>query len=503
MREDSFRLADATSDRFSIVSMHEGRSADFGDQINRLSDVSFDDTTRVIVDGSPQFIFRCMLLLDGCVSRLLLAPRIVSSSISNAMKSQADIALVEHPRLVERWKGLPTVIGGTMLCEASQKGLCKRSRNLVGATQQNTQWVLATSGTTGDCKLVGHHFRSIARTARAGERYRGLRWGLVFDVARFAGLQVLVQALVSGSVLLSVDLDDSVQNQVAWLVEQKCDALSATPTRWRQMLMTDRLRDLPLRQVTIGGEIADERLLWSLRDRFPHARISHIYASTEGGVAFSVHDGKPGFPRSFLETAGGSVRLAIDCEGMLWVCGPCFESLNSICEEHYDLGCESTLNEHQGVNGTDWLRVHSTRGSLANEEPHPQHLPPLGPGLRWINTGDKVEVTGDRVIFLGRADGAINVGGSKVFPERIESIVRQVKGVESVFVRGKPSSVAGYLVEAFVTINHDMHNERSMVEMIRAHCRASLAKHEIPAFIHIVDELPVTESGKISRAAFR
>jgi len=105
-------------------------------------------------------------------------------------------------------------------------------------------------------------------------------------------LQVLIQAAVSGSVLLAVDLDRSIQEQVDWLIKQECSALSATPTRWRQMLMTDRFGEMPLRQITLGGEIADKSLLNALAQRIPQAQISHVYASTEGGVAFTVNDGK-------------------------------------------------------------------------------------------------------------------------------------------------------------------------------------------------------------------
>ena len=35
----------------------------------------------------------------------------------------------------------------------------------------------------------------------------------------------------------------------------------------------------------------------------------------------------------------------------------------------------------------------------------------------WIDTGDSVEVKNDRVLFRGREDGVINVGGDKVYPE--------------------------------------------------------------------------------------
>jgi len=123
--------------------------------------------------------------------------------------------------------------------------------------------------------------------------------------------------------------------------------------------------------------------------------------------------------------------------------------------------------------------------------------------FRWINTGDKVEIVSERVFFLGRTDGAINVGVNKIFPERIELILQQVDGVAAVMVRGRVSSIAGNLVEAYVTLNQSISDQVTMVASIRSHCKAFLSLHERPAFIHIVNDLPITESGKIKRLSSR
>jgi hypothetical protein len=45
-----------------------------------------------------------------------------------------------------------------------------------------------------------------------------------------------------------------------------------------------RSRDIPLKQITIGGEAVDQVTLDMLRGVFPAARITHIYASTEAGA---------------------------------------------------------------------------------------------------------------------------------------------------------------------------------------------------------------------------
>ena len=66
-----------------------------------------------------------------------------------------------------------------------------------------TRWILTTSGTTGKPKLVSHTLSSLTRTTKI-DPIRGIniRWGMLYDYTRFAGLQVLLQSIISGSTLI-------------------------------------------------------------------------------------------------------------------------------------------------------------------------------------------------------------------------------------------------------------------------------------------------------------
>ena len=87
--------------------------------------------------------------------------------------------------------------------------------------------------------------------------------------------------------------------------------ISATPTFWRSFLMVPSPGRSQLRQITLGGEAADQATLDRLKAAFPEARITHIYASTEAGVVYAVHDGREGFPSAWLEQPGQGVELRI------------------------------------------------------------------------------------------------------------------------------------------------------------------------------------------------
>ena len=65
-----------------------------------------------------------------------------------------------------------------------------------------------------------------------------------------------------------------------------------------------------------------------------------------------------------------------------------------------------------------------------------------------MNTGDKVEVDGEWLRFLGRESEIINVGGQKVYPAEVESVLQTIDGVDDVVVSGEPNPITGHIVTA-------------------------------------------------------
>lgn len=316
-----------------------------------------------------------------------------------------------------------------------------------------TEWLLTTSGTTGIPKLVGHTLTSLChRLKRDFATGRKFRWGLVYDLSRFAGLQVALQALFSGSELVLTAPDD-FNTQLESLLSAEVNALSATPTYWRKLLMEGRIKECPLRQITLGGEITDKKLLDTLRQHFPSARIAHIYASTEAGVGFSVSDGQAGFPLTFLTEGIGNTLLRINEAGCL---------------------CVRSVVTPPGVPCED--------------------LDADG----YINSHDLVEVRGSRVYFSGRDSGTINVGGNKVYPERVEGVIREIPGVWDVRVFSKKNPFTGEIVVAEVVQAETAQNE-PLRNAILTHCQTQLEPWQVPALIYFVTQLDSMPSGKLSR----
>ena len=362
-----------------------------------------------------------MIALDGFASALYLAP--------------ADLSEEQRARLRDLARGVTSLQPGA-----------------------KTQWVIATSGTSGAPKLVAHNLQSLTHSLKI-DRGVGteLRWALLYDPCRFAGLQVTLQAAVSGSTLLVPESAD-VEYCIEFLRCNACTSISATPSMWRKVLSTSSVKELRLSHVTLGGEIADDRILQLLHATFPQARITHIYASTEAGVGFSVRDGRAGFPAEYLKTGpSGKVKLRISTNGILQIHDESFE-------QEY-VGQSQRLIDRDG----------------------------------FIDTGDLVKLHGDRVFFLGRANGSINVGGQKVMPEEVESLIRSCPGVEEARVYSKPSPILGSIVMAEVVAGKNNRSDE-VREQLKAMCHMRLEPFKRPVVIHMVDEIKVSAAGKIRRA---
>jgi len=301
---------------------------------------------------------------------------------------------------------------------------------------------LYTSGSTGLPKLVRHHLDSLTRTLRVGAGHAEDVWALAYNPTHIAGIQVLLQAFFNGNTL--VDVFGLSRGEVHHrLRSQSVTHISATPTFYRLLLPAEALLP-PLRSLTLGGERVDESLLAQLRAAFPAARLHNLYASTEAGTLL-VSDGEFFGIHPAVE---GKVRIV---DGQLLV-------------------------------ARELLAEFESRG-----------------GGNWYSTGDRVEVVSEeplRFRIVGRANDFINVGGAKVNPAEVESVLRTFPGVTEARAYGRANSVVGTLLCA------EYASALPLVEAdLRLHLASRLQPHKVPRMINRVQSITKTRTGKLSRNA--
>lgn len=231
----------------------------------------------------PLDLLRLLLALDGRAGSLLL--------LSHALPGETVAALVERAGCDSLVTDRTDLEGGPSVRRPAEAMVAAGEDAEARTDATPTRWLMTTSGTTGLPKMVPHTLATLSRSTSRFEGGTVQTWGLLYDPTRFAGLQVVLQALIGGGPLALPDTGRPLSEQVEALAAAGCTALSATPTLWRRILMAQGHERLALRQATLGGEIVDQGTIDALRSAFPNARITHIYASTEAGVGFSVRDG--------------------------------------------------------------------------------------------------------------------------------------------------------------------------------------------------------------------
>jgi acyl-CoA synthetase (AMP-forming)/AMP-acid ligase II len=116
----------------------------------------------------------------------------------------------------------------------------------------------------------------------------------------------------------------------------------------------------------------------------------------------------------------------------------------------------------------------------------------------FVDTGDMVELRGDRYYFVGRREGIINVGGLKVHPEEVEAVINQHPGVQIARVRGRPSPITGAIVVADIVIRQPSSFASIKHEIVEA-CRRALPAHKVPVILREVPSIDLMGSGKMAR----
>jgi acyl-CoA synthetase (AMP-forming)/AMP-acid ligase II len=337
-------------------------------------------------------------------------------------------------------------------------------------------YLLVTSGTTGRPKLVpGHHRQQVMRAqimARWLDYSPSDRTVHIVPMHMGHGLRAsLMDVLLSGASVVCLPEGD-VTAFVQGLEQFRPTCLSAGFTVYRQLLargpeLASQLRAYLLRFARAGSGRLEPEEVDALEQLF-EAPLLVSYSSTE--TCAISHDPLPPAQRR-----RGAAGLPVACElrvldaanrivedgsaGELVVRGPL------VCSGYVD---DAELTARSFVDG-------------------------------WFRTGDAGRIDGDGYVYItGRIKELINRGGEKISPREIDRVLETVPGVEEAATFGVPHATLGEeIVAAIVRASGADLDEASVL----AHARARLGPSRVPRAIHFVDQLPRTETGKLSRAA--
>ncbi|MDH6678021.1 fatty-acyl-CoA synthase [Rhodococcus sp. LBL1] len=121
---------------------------------------------------------------------------------------------------------------------------------------------------------------------------------------------------------------------------------------------------------------------------------------------------------------------------------------------------------------------------------------------RWMHTGDIGVMDSDGYVAItGRIKDMVIRGGENVYPREIEEFLYTHPDILDAQVIGVPD--AKYGEELMVWIRMREGAQPLDAGTVRAFCTGKLAHYKIPRYVHLVDEFPMTVTGKIRKVEMR
>lgn len=300
--------------------------------------------------------------------------------------------------------------------------------------------VLFSSGSTGQSKGSVHDFVPLLDKFRVPRHSLRSIAFLLFD--HIGGVNTLLYNLSNAGCVITVE-ERSPDAVCAAIEEHRAELLPTSPTFLNLLLLSGAYErhDLSsLELVTYGTEVMHESTLERFHDLFPDVRLLQTYGLSEVGILRSK------------SRASDSLWVKVGGEG--------FET--RVVDGKLEVKAESSM-----------------LGYLNAEDPFTDD--------GWFKTGDAVEVDGEWIRFLGRESDIVNVGGEKVYPAEVESVLQLMEGVEDVAVHGEPNPITGEIVAARIKLSTD-EGPSDFRKRMHGFCRNRIPRFKVPQKVELTRE---------------
>jgi fatty-acyl-CoA synthase len=119
----------------------------------------------------------------------------------------------------------------------------------------------------------------------------------------------------------------------------------------------------------------------------------------------------------------------------------------------------------------------------------------------WMHTGDLATMDGEGYVnIVGRTKDMIIRGGENIYPREIEEFLYTHPDIRDVQVIGVPDQLRGEEVMAWVVARP---GAALTSDEVKSYCKGKIAHFKIPRYVELVDEFPMTVTGKVQKYKLR
>ena len=160
---------------------------------------------------------------------------------------------------------------------------------------------------------------------------------------------------------------------------------------------------------------------------------------------------------------------------------------------------ETGLTVPRGEQGELCTRGYSVMLGYWNE---PEKTAEVIDAARWMHTGDLATMDDDGYVSItGRSKDMVIRGGENVYPREVEEFLYTHPDILDAQVIGVPDEKYGEEIMAWIRMRPGA--EPLTAESLRAYCAGQLAHYKIPRYVRVVDEFPMTVTGKVRKVEMR
>ena len=314
--------------------------------------------------------------------------------------------------------------------------------------------ILFSSGSTGAPKAMIHNLDTLVDSyGDKKQKQINMLVFLMFD--HIGGINTMLNILSMNATMI-IPQNRNADDICQLIEEYKIAVLPSSPTFLNLILINRSYEkyDLSsLRMITYGTETMPEGLLGRLKAVFSKVKFLQTFGTSETGIAATS------------SKSSSSTFMKIDDENL----------------------------EYKIVDNELWLRSKTQILGYLNRSM--ENFTNDG----WFKTGDLVELDNEGFIkIIGRNKEIINVGGQKVLPSEVESVLLGMDEIEDCLVYGEQNAITGQSVSCDLVLKSGVEADGLKI-LVRKFCKDKLDNFKIPTRVNVVQKTKLTERFKKSR----